>query len=52
MDAAAFEQLLRRAQRREADALETLYELYCRRVFGLLYRLTGSRDVAEDLLEP
>lgn len=51
MDEAAFEQLLRRAQRREADALETLYELYCRRVFGLLYRLTGSRDVAEDLLQ-
>ena len=51
MDEAAFEQLLRRAQRREADALESLYELYCRRVFGLLYRLTGSRDVAEDLLQ-
>ena len=51
MDEAAFEQLLRRAQRREPDALETLYELYGRRVYGLLYRLTRSRDDAEDLLQ-
>ena len=51
MDEAAFEQLLRRAQRREPDALETLYELYGQRVYGLLYRLTRSRDDAEDLLQ-
>lgn len=51
MDEAAFEQLLRRAQRREPEALETLYELYARGVYGLLYRLTRSRDDAEDLLQ-
>ena len=51
MDAAAFEQLLRRGQRRDPDALETLYELYGQRVYGLLYRLTRSRDEAEDLVQ-
>ena len=51
MDEAAFEQLLGRAQRPEPEALETLYELYARSVYGLLYRLTRSRDDAEDLLQ-
>lgn len=52
MDArAAVEELLRRAARREADALCRLVELYGPRVYGMLYRLTGSRDTADDLLQ-
>jgi len=45
------DELLRRAARREPEALCKLVETYSPRVFGLLYRLTGSRDAAEDLLQ-
>lgn len=51
MDDAGFEQVLRRAQQADAGALETLVDAYRSRIYGLLYRLTGSRDVAEDLLQ-
>ncbi len=51
MDEAGFEQVLRRARERAPDALEAVYELYSRRVYGLLFRLTGSHEVAEDLLQ-
>lgn len=51
MDKAGLDELLRRACRREPQALHELVEAYSPRVFGLLYRLTGSRDVAEDLLQ-
>lgn len=43
--------VLRRACRREPAALTTLVDLYSRRLFGLLYRLTGNRDAADDLLQ-
>jgi RNA polymerase sigma-70 factor, ECF subfamily len=48
---AGFERLLRRACRLEADALEELIALYSPRVYGLLMRMTGSREEAEDLLQ-
>lgn len=51
MDKPGLDQLLQRAQTHDPDALNRLVELYSRRVFGLLYRLTGSRDVAEDLMQ-
>lgn len=43
--------LLHRAVRRDGAALEALVERFGGRVFGLLYRLTGSRDAAEDLMQ-
>ncbi len=43
--------LLRRARRRDPEALTRLVELYSPRLFGLLYRMTGARDAAEDLLQ-
>ncbi len=46
-----FEQLLERAQRLDPDALRSLIEAYSPRVYGLVYRLTGCRDAAEDLLQ-
>ena len=51
MDEPGLDQLLQRAARQDPEALTRLVELYSRRVFGLLYRLTGRRDVAEDLLQ-
>lgn len=51
MDVAGLDDLLRRARGRDPDALSRLVAVYSERVFGLLYRLTGSRDVAEDLLQ-
>lgn len=51
MERAGLDDLLRRARQYDAAALGELVEAYSPRVFGLLYRLTGSRDVAEDLLQ-
>lgn len=51
MDKAGLDELLYRACRRDAEALSKLVEVYSPRVFGLLFRLTGTRDVAEDLLQ-
>lgn len=51
MNEPGFEQLLKRAQQLEPEALRTLLEAYSPRVYGLVYRLTGSRDAAEDLLQ-
>lgn len=51
MDPAGLERLLCRARRREPAALQRLVELFAPRVFGLLYRLTGSREIAEELLQ-
>jgi RNA polymerase sigma-70 factor (ECF subfamily) len=51
VDQAGLDELLRRARRREPDALRELVAAYSPRVFGLLYRLTGSRDAAEDLFQ-
>ncbi len=43
--------LIDRAQRRDPQAFDDLVERYGRRLFGYLYRLTGSRDDADDLLQ-
>lgn len=51
MGQASLDELLDRARRREADALEALVERYSPRVYALLFRLTGSREVAEDFLQ-
>lgn len=51
MEKAELDDLLRRARGRQPDALAALVDAYSPRVFGLLYRLTGSQDVAEDLLQ-
>lgn len=51
MDSTGLDKLLRRARRRDPEALRELVEMYSPRVFGLLYRLTGSRDAAEDLVQ-
>ena len=51
MDPAALDELLSRARRRDPDALRQLVAAYTPRVFGLLYRLVGSRETAEDLFK-
>lgn len=51
MDPAGLDRLLRRAQKRDPEALNKLVDTYSARVFGLVYRLTGSRETAEDLLQ-
>lgn len=51
MEPAGLDRLLRRARRRDPQALHELVDRYSARVFGLLYRLTGSRETAEDLLQ-
>lgn len=43
--------VLERARKRDPQALTALVDAYSSRVFGLLYRLTGSREVAEDLTQ-
>lgn len=45
------DEILARAVRGDADALGALVESYGARVFGLLYRLTGKRDTAEELMQ-
>jgi RNA polymerase sigma-70 factor (ECF subfamily) len=44
-------ELLRRARQHDPEALTALVDQYSPRVYALLYRLTGSRDVADDLLQ-
>ena len=51
MEPAGLDRLLRRARRRDSQALHKLVDMYSARVFGLLYRLTGSHETAEDLLQ-
>lgn len=51
MEPTGFERLIRRACRLEPDALQELVAHYSPRVYGLLFRLTGSRDTADDLLQ-
>ena len=51
MDSDGFDRLLRRAARHEPEALHALVDMYSGRVYGLLYRLTGSPEIAEDLLQ-
>lgn len=51
MDPAGLDRLLPRARRRDPEALQAIFDAYHRRVYGLLVRLTGSHDAAEDLLQ-
>jgi RNA polymerase sigma-70 factor (ECF subfamily) len=45
------EEILRRARCKDADALEALISRFSPRIYGLLYRMTGSREDADDLLQ-
>lgn len=51
VDAPELDQLLQRARRHDPQALGALAEAYGPRVYGLLYRLTGSREMAEDFAQ-
>ena len=51
MEPDGLDRLLRRARRRDPQALHELVDAYAARIFGLLYRLTGERETAEDLLQ-
>ena len=51
MENVELDEILRRACRHDPEALSTLVEVYSPRVFGLLYRLSGSREAAEDLMQ-
>src|SRR5262245_5843473 len=51
MDAAELTVLIGRAQKREAAAFDALVDLYASRLYGYFYRLTASREDAEDLLQ-
>jgi RNA polymerase sigma-70 factor (ECF subfamily) len=51
VESAGFDRLVRRARAHDPAALRELVDAYSPRVFGLLYRLTGSRETAEELLQ-
>lgn len=51
MDEAALAEAIRGAQRGEANAFDRLVDAYAPRLHGFLFRLTGSRQEAEDLLQ-
>lgn len=51
MKPADLDALLHRARARDPDALSELVNAYNQRLYGLLFRLTGRRDLAEDLLQ-
>ncbi len=51
MDPPELDDLLERARRQDPEALGALAQAYGARVFGLLYRLTGSRESAEDFAQ-
>jgi RNA polymerase sigma-70 factor (ECF subfamily) len=45
------DELLVRAREGDPQSLRALVDVYASRVFGLLFRLTGARDVAEELTQ-
>jgi RNA polymerase sigma-70 factor (ECF subfamily) len=51
LDALSLADLIRRAQARDPGAFDGLVDAFGVRLHGYLYRLTGSRDVADDLLQ-
>jgi len=51
MQTEALEQAIRRAQAGDPGGFDLLVDSYAPRVYGLVYRLTGSRADAEDLLQ-
>ena len=42
-------ELVSRAKRGDVEAFQQLYECYSRKILNYIYRLTGSREEAEDL---
>ena len=44
-------ELMKRIQARDADALEELYDLYHRLLFGLVLSIVKKREEAEDMLQ-
>ncbi|HUU83006.1 MAG TPA: sigma-70 family RNA polymerase sigma factor [Phycisphaerae bacterium] len=51
MEANVLASVIERAKRLEAGAFDALVDEYGGRLFGYLYRLTGDREAAEDLLQ-
>ncbi len=51
MDPGSLESVIRRAKLRDPAAFDALVDSYSPRLFGFLYRLTGHRSDAEDLLQ-
>ncbi len=51
MDEAALAEAIRGAQQGNATSFDGLVDAYAPRLFGFLYRLTGSRQESEDLLQ-
>ncbi len=51
MEGQALDRAIEGAQRGESASLEALVDLFAGRVFGFLYRMTGSRHDAEDLMQ-
>ncbi len=45
------ESVIRRAQKLEPEAFDWLVDAYSARLFGFLYRLTGRRDDADELVQ-
>ncbi|MHC4235099.1 MAG: RNA polymerase sigma factor [Planctomycetota bacterium] len=51
MDQDILASLVERAKQRDPEAFDLLVDQYGPRLYGYLYRLTGSRDDADDLLQ-
>ena len=51
MEGEALAEAIRKAQRGDSKAYDLLVEWYAGRLFGFLFRLTGSRHDAEDLMQ-
>lgn len=51
MNEAALAEAIRGAQQGDATSFDCLVDAYAPRLFGFLYRLTGSRQESEDLLQ-
>ncbi len=51
MDDAALADVIHQAQRGDAEAFDRLVDAYAHRITGFLYRMTGSRQDAEDLVQ-
>jgi RNA polymerase sigma-70 factor, ECF subfamily len=51
MDEAALADAIRGAQQGNATSFDSLVDVYAPRLFGFLYRLTGSRQESEDLVQ-
>lgn len=51
MDEAGLERLLAKAQQHDPAAMHSLVQAYSPRVYGLIFRMTGSRDAAEELVQ-